>query len=82
MAKRHGWMSGGLSAAMLVITAGILHAQAPAPVYLPPLLVSGNNPATLPPLSQVVGGGEVALEVTIDQTGVPTRIDVLRKTPP
>src|SRR6187402_2962295 len=82
MAERHGWISGGLSVGMLVIAAAVLGAQTPAPVYVPPLLISGNSPAALPPLSQVVGGGEVALEVSIDQAGVPTKIDVLRKTPP
>jgi TonB family protein len=71
----------GTAVVVVGIAAGSVHGQAAA-TYVPPTLVSGNSPSALPPLSQVVGGGEVALEVTVDASGAASTIDVLRTTPP
>jgi TonB family protein len=48
--------------------------------YVPPHLVRGDLPSLPGPM--VVGGGEVMIEVTIDQTGALTHPVVLRTTPP
>lgn len=65
---------------MVVVAARGLASQ--EPTYVPAVLISGNSPSALPPLSQVVGGGEVMLEVGVDAAGRPSTIDVLRTTPP
>jgi hypothetical protein len=48
--------------------------------YVPPRLVSGGLPGLPPPM--VVGGGEVLIEATVDQSGALTHSIVLRTTPP
>jgi outer membrane biosynthesis protein TonB len=48
--------------------------------YIPPHLVRGDLPSLPGPM--VVGGGEVMIEATIDQTGALTHPVVLRTTPP
>ena len=48
--------------------------------YTPPRLVQTALPAM--PAPMVVGGGEVLIEGIVDTRGVPTRIAILRSTPP
>jgi outer membrane biosynthesis protein TonB len=48
--------------------------------YIPPRLIRGDLPAM--PAPTVIGGGEVMIEATIDQSGALTHPIVLRSTPP
>jgi TonB family protein len=50
------------------------------PAYIPPHLVRGDLPSL--PGPTVIGGGEVMIEATIDQSGALTHPVVLRTTPP
>src|SRR5207253_7890731 len=64
--------------ALAIALSAVLSAQQPS--YTPPHLVRGDLPSLPPPT--VVGGGEVLIEATVDQTGALTRPVVLRTTPP
>jgi len=48
--------------------------------YLPPRLVEG--PAPAPPGQQIVGGGEVLLDLTVGMDGQVSAVERLRVTPP
>jgi TonB family protein len=65
------------AAALLVMTTG---QAGPTEPYVPARLVEG--PAPAPPGQQIVGGGEVLLDVTIGTDGQVGSIGRLRVTPP
>jgi len=68
-----------LKAGVLALAlSAVVSAQQPS--YTPPHLVRGDLPSLPPPT--VVGGGEVLIEATVDQSGALTRPVVLRTTPP
>jgi TonB family protein len=66
------------------VTAATLQAQTPASSrvepYSPALLTTGGVPAL--PEATTVGACEVAVEITVDATGAPAAVDVLRSTDP
>lgn len=68
----------------LGLIAASLQAQTPAPArvepYSPAALTAGSALAL--PDAATVGACEVALEISVDATGAPTAIDVLRSTEP
>ena len=79
----HAWRLSGNLGALLLLGASVAAQRAAAPApgpYEPAVLVAGQPPA-LPAIS-VSGAGEVALEVAVDASGVPTSLDVLTATPP
>ena len=58
----------------------VLSGQAATDQYLPPRLIEG--PAPAPPGQQIVGGGEVLLDVTVGMDGLVSSVGRLRVTPP
>jgi len=64
--------------ALAVVFVVAIAAQQPA--FTPPRLLRGDAPGLPPPTA--VGGGQVIVEATIDPSGAPIGVTVLRSTPP